>query len=131
MSAVDDSSPSRASRDLPEGGDAVTRMAGAAALPRKNGELVFADPWQSRAFGIAVALHGKGAFPWSEFQRRLIDAVAATPAAAEGDPTEAYYRQWLEALERLVVEHGLVSPDELAGRKAALSTAPSPSRRSP
>ena len=97
---------------------AITRMGGEVALPRKNGELVFADPWQSRAFGIAVALHGKGAFPWVEFQQRLIDAVAAAPGDADADQTELYYRQWLDALERLVVEHGLVTPDELAGRKA-------------
>ena len=95
-------------------------MGGEVALPRKNGELVFADPWQSRAFGIAVALHDKGAFPWPEFQQRLIDAVAAAPGDADADQTEMYYRQWLAALERLVVERGLVTPAELASRKAAI-----------
>ena len=99
---------------------AITRMGGEVALPRKNGELVFADPWQSRAFGIAVALHGKGEFPWAEFQQRLIDAVAASPGEPDADATETYYRQWLEALERIAVEHGLLTPAELAGRKAAI-----------
>ena len=91
-------------------------------MPRKNGELVFEEPWQSRAFGIAVALHGKGAFPWAEFQRRLIDAVAASPEAGSEDPTETYYRQWLAALERLVVEQGLVTTAELERRKLAIES---------
>jgi nitrile hydratase accessory protein len=100
---------------------AVTHMTGETAPPRRNGELVFAEPWQSRAFGIAVALHGNGAFPWSEFQRRLIDAVAASPPDEGADPTETYYRQWLAALERLVVEYGLVSEPEIEDRKAAIA----------
>ena len=35
-------------------------MEGQAALPRKNGELVFDEPWQGRVFGMAVALHERG-----------------------------------------------------------------------
>ena len=31
-------------------GPEVTGMTGAAALPRRNGELVFEAPWQGRAF---------------------------------------------------------------------------------
>ena len=98
----------------------ITRMSGEAALPRRNGELVFAEPWQSRAFGIAVALHAKVGFPWSEFQKKLIEAVAAAPPDESKDPTEIYYRQWLTALERLVLEQGLVSGDELERRKRAI-----------
>ena len=30
---------------------------GPAAPPRDNGELVFAAPWESRAFGLALALN--------------------------------------------------------------------------
>ena len=34
----------------------VTLLDGTAALPRKNGELVFQALWEGRVFGIAVAL---------------------------------------------------------------------------
>jgi hypothetical protein len=34
----------------------VNAMTGAEALPRSNGELVFEEPWQARAFGVAVGL---------------------------------------------------------------------------
>ena len=40
---------------------------GPAAVPRKNGELVFETPWESRSFGIAVALSKSGVFDWEEF----------------------------------------------------------------
>ena len=40
----------------------IARMAGDVALPRKNGELVFAEPWEGRAFGIAVALKESGTY---------------------------------------------------------------------
>ena len=42
-------------------------LRGDLALPRANGELVFAQPWQARAFGIAVALNESGAYPWRDF----------------------------------------------------------------
>ena len=34
----------------------IADMAGAAALPRKNGELVFDEAWQGRIFGMTVAM---------------------------------------------------------------------------
>ena len=101
---------------------AVAAMSGTVALPRKNGEIVFSAPWQSRAFGAAVALQAKLGFPWMEFQRRLIAAVEAAPAREDEDPTDAYYRQWLDALESLVTEQGLLRDDELARRREQIAS---------
>jgi nitrile hydratase accessory protein len=101
---------------------AIAAMGGAVALPRKNGEIVFSAPWQSRAFGAAVALQKQLGFPWMEFQKRLIAAVAAAPAREDEDPTDAYYRQWLDALESLVTERGLLAADELARRREQITT---------
>ena len=70
----------------------VASLTGAAALPRKNGELVFQAPWEGRAFGIAVVLHEKGAYSWEEFRDRLVRNVA--------DGSSAYYESWLTALAR-------------------------------
>lgn len=86
---------------------AVGAMTGAAAPPRRNGELVFDAPWQGRAFGTALALVQRLGLPWSEFQRHLIAAIAAHPDAP-------YYDSWVTALERLVVERGHATTDELA-----------------
>ena len=87
-------------------GAEVTDMSGPAALPRRNGELVFEAPWQGRVFGMALAVVERLGVQWTEFQRRLIAEIAAHPDAP-------YYDSWLAALERLVLEHGLATSEEL------------------
>jgi nitrile hydratase accessory protein len=82
-------------------------MTGAAALPRRNGELTFEAPWQGRAFAMALAVVERLGLPWTEFQRCLIAEIAARPGAP-------YWECWLAALERLVVEREVVSAGDLA-----------------
>ena len=86
----------------------IAGLEGGAALPRRNGELTFDAPWEGRAFGMAVAMHEKGAFAWDEFRDRLVERVAA------GGPR--YYESWLAAFEALVLARGLVEPGELEAR---------------
>jgi hypothetical protein len=45
---------------------------GPAAPPRSNGELVFTEPWESRAFGLALTLYDADVFEWSQFQAALV-----------------------------------------------------------
>lgn len=92
----------------------ISNMPGRAALPRRNGELVFDAPWESRAFGLAVALHEARAFRWEEFQRRLIDEIAAWEREPGGEASSwNYYEHWLRSFERLLVEKGICTEDEL------------------
>ena len=93
---------------------------GPAAPPRSNGELVFAEPWESRAFGLAMTLADTGAFEWEDFRQALIARIAAW----DGDGPYRYYRCWLEALERVLVTRGLVSDAALAERVAQLAARP-------
>ena len=58
--------------------------------PRKNGELIFDEPWQSRAFGMAVALNEDQCYPWDDFRDRLIAQIA--DADARDDPAGYYER---------------------------------------
>ncbi len=88
-------------------GREVTDMTGAAALPRRNGELAFDAPWQGRAFGVALATVRTLGLPWAAFQERLMAAIAAHPDAP-------YWDSWVAALEGLVVERGLASREEIA-----------------
>ena len=88
----------------------VAAMDGSTALPRKNGELVFDEPWQGRAFGMAVALHEQGCYEWEEFRQVLIAQIAA--AEAGGRPF-VYYEIWLATFEELLAKKGLVSRDEI------------------
>jgi nitrile hydratase accessory protein len=82
----------------------------------------FDAPWQARAFGTAVVLNqSEDTYEWKEFQQRLIDEVATD--TIEGMNREAvYYQQWLTALERLVLEKGLVSREEIDRRTAEFAT---------
>ncbi|PWI05478.1 nitrile hydratase accessory protein [Streptomyces sp. NWU339] len=97
---------------------------GPAAPPRSNGELVFAEPWESRAFGMAVSLYEAGAFTWPEFQAALTARISAWEAGtAQGKPYN-YYRLWLAALEDVLVGLGAVSTDEVNARIQALAQRP-------
>jgi nitrile hydratase accessory protein len=69
-------------------------------VPRRNGELVFAAPWEGRAFGLAAAYVEATGVGWPAFRAHFVAAIADLP---EGTP---YYEAWVEALERLVVAHG-------------------------
>lgn len=77
-------------------------------LPRDNGELVFEEPWQGRALGMAVVALDRLGVPWAEFQRHLASAIATRPASEDETPATAYYAAWLDALERLLAERDLI-----------------------
>jgi nitrile hydratase accessory protein len=77
-------------------------MAGAYALPRKSGELVFHDEWERRAFAIAVSLAEQGQFSWREFQQELIKSIAKSEQDDPQNPRHGYYESWLAALEALL-----------------------------
>jgi nitrile hydratase accessory protein len=94
-------------------GPEIARMAGTAALPRRNGELVFEAPWQGRALGMALGVVRRLGLPWREFQQRLIAEIGARPDAL-------YYDSWLAALERLVVDFGVASAAEIAAAEHAV-----------
>ncbi|MFP6712662.1 MAG: nitrile hydratase accessory protein [Rhodospirillales bacterium] len=83
------------------------------ALPRSNGELVFKEPWESRAFGMAAALADLGVFEWTDFQAGLIAAIADYEPSDEEPEAYAYYEHWLATLEALVVERGLVAVQDI------------------
>jgi nitrile hydratase accessory protein len=87
-------------------------MPGPAALPRKNGELVFDELWEARLFGMAVALNQRGLYPWEDFRAYLIAEIAVADAAGGVN----YYESWLAAFERILIERGLLTPVELERR---------------
>ncbi|MGH3426878.1 MAG: nitrile hydratase accessory protein [Mycobacteriales bacterium] len=85
-------------------------------MPRSNGEIVFDAPWQSRAFGLAVALQEGGVYEWRDFSRGLADEIRA----AADDDGSGYYVRWLTALEQLLLERGVVTSTELVARAAEI-----------
>ena len=83
--------------------DEVLLLAGPAALPRDNGALVFAAPWEGRVLALAIALVEAFALPWDAYRDRLIAAVAEAPE-------RPYYESVAVAVEALMASLGLV-PD--------------------
>jgi nitrile hydratase accessory protein len=82
-------------------------------LPRDAAGPVFRAPWQAQAFAMTLALYERGLFTWPEWAQALATRIQAAPALADEDPGDAYYRQWLEALEAMVAAKGASSPVEL------------------
>jgi nitrile hydratase accessory protein len=92
-----------------------------AAPPRSNGELVFERPWESRAFGVAVALHDAGVLDFETFRARLIEAIGAWELEHDSSAGYRYYERWLEALERVLEEEGLVDPARVGTARSTLA----------
>lgn len=81
----------------------MTPLEAVPSIPRDRGEPVFREPWEARAFALAVELHGKGVFTWPEWSQALGREIARPGAGG----AERYYEHWLAALEALLAEKGL------------------------
>ena len=75
---------------------------------------MFDEPWQAQAFAMTISLHQQGVFTWQEWA----DTLSAV-LAGDREGGESYYRHWLEALETLIAEKGLVSAGSVDTRERA------------
>ena len=51
---------------------------------------------------MALALHERGVFTWTEWAATLGEEIKRAQAAGDPDRGDTYYRHWLAALERIV-----------------------------
>jgi nitrile hydratase accessory protein len=79
-----------------------------ASIPRECGEAVFAEPWEARAFAMAVHLNEQGLFTWPQWAERFGAAIEANTHA--GDPL-TYYQVWMATLEDVVEANGIADKD--------------------
>ncbi|MEA2865222.1 MAG: hypothetical protein QOC84_3178 [Bradyrhizobium sp.] len=94
--------------------DAAARAASAVpSIPRDDAGPVFREPWEAQAFAMALTLHERGLFTWSEWAATLADEIKRAQAKGDPDTGETYYQHWLATLERLVAEKGVASSDTL------------------
>lgn len=85
-----------------------------AAPPRRCDRLTFDEPWQSRAFGMVLALSEEKTFEYEEFRQSLIATIGDWEKQHEiADKSWEYYEQWLKAFERLAVSRGFVTSEEV------------------
>ena len=86
-------------------------------VPEPEGELFHAD-WEPRALALTLAMGATGS--WN------IDASRAARETLPDYADLSYYRIWLAALERLMLQRGLVTADELEAGHARQPPAPVP-----
>ncbi len=90
--------------------DAAARATSAIpSIPRDDAGPVFREPWEAQAFAMALTLHERGLFSWSEWAATLADEIKRAQASGDPDTGETYYRHWLATLERLVAAKGVAS----------------------
>ena len=80
-------------------------------VPRDEDGPVFREPWEARAFAMALSLHEAGIFTWSEWAEALGAEIKRAQAAGDPDTGETYYSHWLATLERLVAAKGVATAD--------------------
>jgi nitrile hydratase accessory protein len=83
------------------------------SIPRDADGPVFREPWEAQAFALALALHERGLFTWTEWADALAVEIKRAQAAGDPDTGETYYLHWLAALEKLVAQKGVASDDTL------------------
>jgi nitrile hydratase beta subunit-like protein len=76
------------------------------AIPRRNGEPVFNEPWESRVFE-------RGFYTSDEFQAGLVEEISSADARHE-DAT--YYERFLRVLQRLIVDKKICAAGEIERR---------------
>ncbi len=96
-------------------------MDGFGAIRPEPGEPVFHTDWERRVFGMTIATMAQGFYNLDEV-RHAIERM--DPAHYLGS---SYYEHWLAGLERLMVEKGRLSAEEIEARAREIaSTSPPP-----
>lgn len=79
-------------------------------------EKPFSEPWQAQAFAITLKLHETGVFTWPEWAEYLSKEIANSQKPDENH-IDNYYLHWLNALEKITLDKGLVLGSEVIDRK--------------
>ena len=99
------------------------------SIPRNAEGPVFGAPWEAEAFALALQLHERGLFTWTEWAATLGDEIKKAQAAGDPDTGETYYHHWLATLERIVAAKGLADAAVLRALRATRGTALARARR--
>ncbi len=86
------------------------------ALPRDKDGPVFSQPWEAKAFALAVRLSEDGWFTWPEWVRIFSQEIKAAQERSDSDLGDTYYQHWLNALERICAAKGLVDGENMRRR---------------
>lgn len=88
---------------------------------KKDNEPIFQTPWEARAFAMTIKLYENKLFDWEDFRSRLISEISAGEKLPDGkQPT--YYESWLLALEKLLIQKGILTESKIAKRTKEFET---------
>lgn len=92
----------------------------------RPGESSFEQPWEIRAFALAIAAHTAGELDWQVFQRALIDSIDEWESTRSGasDDSWSYYHHWVSALEEVLATAGAIDHEALESRTVDVLAAP-------
>ncbi|MGQ0576832.1 MAG: nitrile hydratase accessory protein [Pseudonocardia sp.] len=110
-------------QDTTELGDARRRVEALVGTEHGPGQRPFDEPWELRAFAMAVAAYHNGQYEWSEFQLSLIESIKQWERGDTGEPW-SYYEHWLTALETVLAGSGALSDAALDERTRAVLATP-------
>ena len=83
------------------------------SIPQDDDGPVFREPWEAHAFAMAVKLHERGLFTWTEWAAALAEEITRAQEHGDPDTGETYYLHWLATLEKLVAAKGVTSAETL------------------
>lgn len=84
----------------------------------------FDEPWQARAFAIAVALTDPdedGTYDWSSFNAEFVAELDAIEPLTD-DIENMYFAEWVDAIESLLLADGVISETEYEQRTSEFKT---------
>jgi len=95
--------------------DKLLDMPEPSAPPRRNGELAFRRAVAELVFGITLGLCDRGDIRFEDFQRRLVEEIAAWENGPR-DSEWSYWTHWLAALERELEARDMLGRHEIEAR---------------
>lgn len=93
------------------------------SLPDRKPEKPFDEPWQAKAFALAVHLSEQRLFTWPEWTQSFAATARENQAGPGSSEATAYWRNWIATLERIMTEKGFGGPEQLDRLTAAWRTA--------
>ena len=86
-------------------------------LSKRDGEPLFAEPWQAQVMALAAQLVETGTITAGHWAEALGAEIRRAEQAGEADDSATYFSCALKALEKVLQSENLLSKDDLAARK--------------
>jgi nitrile hydratase accessory protein len=77
----------------------------------------FESPWQAQSFACIMELSKQGHFTWNDWVQTFSREINTHPQREGETANEAYYRQWMGALESIILSRNLCTAEEIAARE--------------